>query len=111
MTPPTDAQPGRPAASAGDGAVEVDRLADIESVLADLAGKQLMLSQYIDDQIADGIGIDKLTRLLTLHSQTASRLGRLLRDRRALVGEAADGMADAIAKALDELSNELGVKL
>ncbi len=35
-----------------------------------------------------------------------SRLGRLLRDRRALSGDAADGISDAIAKALDELGSE-----
>ena len=39
------------------------------------------------------------------------RVARLLRDQRALSGAAADGIAGAIATALDELTSELGVKL
>jgi hypothetical protein len=35
----------------------------------------------------------------------------LMRAKRALSGEAADGLADAFAQALDELSTELGVDL
>lgn len=38
-------------------------------------------------------------------------IGRLLRDQRALSGEAADGIAGALAQALDELSTEWGVEL
>jgi hypothetical protein len=38
-------------------------------------------------------------------------VARLLRDKRALSGEAADGIAGAIASALDELSTEWGVRL
>jgi hypothetical protein len=50
-------------------------------------------------------------KLFSLHGQNASRLGRLLRDQRALSGQAADGLLDAIGKALDEISTELGVTL
>ena len=50
-------------------------------------------------------------QLFALHGLNASRLGRLLRDQRALSGEAADGIAGAIAQALDELSSELGAEL
>ena len=39
------------------------------------------------------------------------RVARLLRDQRALSGQAADGLAGAIAHALDELSTEWGVAL
>lgn len=39
------------------------------------------------------------------------RVARLLRDKRALSGEAADGLAGAIALALDEISTELNVEL
>jgi hypothetical protein len=55
--------------------------------------------------------VSELTHLLRIHGQNASRLGRLLRDRRALSGDAADGISGAVAQALDELSNELGVEL
>jgi len=39
------------------------------------------------------------------------RVARLLRDKRALSGEAAEGLTGAIAAALDELTTELGEKL
>lgn len=43
---------------------------------------------------------------------TGSRtVARLLRDQRALSGAAADGIAGAIAQALDELATELGIAL
>lgn len=90
----------------------------IEDVIADLAHKQAALSAYIDFVVSPAIQgelsaltIGDLVSLLRLHGQNASRLGRLLRDRRALSGEAADGISGAIAQALDELSTELGVEL
>lgn len=54
---------------------------------------------------------EHLIRLFELYTQASSRLGRLLRDRRALSGDAADGIAGAIAQALDELGTELGTDL
>jgi hypothetical protein len=43
--------------------------------------------------------------------QGARTVARLLRDRRALSGDAADGFLAAIGQALDELGTELGVAL
>lgn len=80
----------------------------IEEIIEDLAAKQAGLSQYIDNNQVD---VEDLIALLTLHGSNASRLGRLLRDRRALSGEASDGIAGAIAQALDELGSELGADL
>ena len=54
---------------------------------------------------------DQLLTLLTLYTQASSRLGRLLRDRRALTGEAADGFTGAIGTILDELGTELGIEV
>lgn len=82
----------------------------IADIIEDLAEKQRVLSKYIDDNL-DELGIAAMAQLLHLLGQNASRLGRLLRDQRALSGEAADGIAGAIAQALDELSNELGADL
>jgi len=80
----------------------------IDDVLADLAAKQAALSDYIDAHLTSAdADLSALTHLFELHAQTASRLGRLLRDKRALTGEAADGIAGAIAQALDELATEL----
>jgi hypothetical protein len=54
---------------------------------------------------------EALLQLFGLYSQASSRLSRLLRDRRALSGDAADGLAGAIGQALDELGTEWGVNL
>ena len=79
----------------------------IADVIHDLAVKQARLSKIINGRLNTS-DIDVLARLLELHAQTASRLGRLLRDERALSGEAADGISAAIGQALDELSTALG---
>jgi hypothetical protein len=50
-------------------------------------------------------------RLTGLALQATRTIARLLRDQRALTGEAADGIAGAIAQALDELSTEWGIEL
>jgi hypothetical protein len=81
----------------------------IGDILADLSDKQARLTELIN--AADPDDVHTLIRLFSLHGQNASRLGRLLRDQRALSGQAADGIAGAIAQALDELSNELGQPL
>ena len=83
----------------------------IEEVIGDLASKQATLSNLIDTCMKGGVHLADLVKLFALHGQNASRLGRLLRDQRALSGDAADGIAGAIAQALDELSNELGTEL
>jgi hypothetical protein len=74
--------------------------------------KQILLNDFIDQILAAGRpAIEELAHLLKIHGQNASRLGRLLRDRRALSGDAADGISGAIAQALEELSTELGTQL
>ena len=89
----------------------------IAGIIADLAAKQQRLSTYIDDLLSlaadrpDGASIRDIAHLLALHSQNAARLGRLLRDKRALSGETADGIAGVIAQALDELGSEWGLEL
>jgi hypothetical protein len=74
--------------------------------------KQVALDAYIDRILVTGQpSVPELSHLLQIHGQNASRLGRLLRDRRALCGDAADGISGAIAQALEELSTELGTDL
>lgn len=48
-------------------------------------------------------------RLAAVVFQGGRTVARLLRDRRALSGEAADGIAGALAQAIDELSTEWGL--
>jgi hypothetical protein len=121
-------QPPRCAAHAGRGAAELALapwpgqgrlelwtpprdLTRIDQVIADLAERQAMLTEYIAAQVAEGADIGDVARLFALHGQNASRLGRLLRDQQALSGDSADELLDAIGQALDELSAELGIKL
>jgi hypothetical protein len=82
-------------------------------VVEDTLTMQGHLSALIEAQIGQG-NLEELlqmAQLLTLHGQNAARIGRLLRDQRALSGDSADGLLEAIGKALDEISTELGVKL
>jgi hypothetical protein len=57
------------------------------------------------------ISTGKLIALAEALSIGTGRVARLLRDRRALSGEAAQGLAEAIATALDEISSEIGEQL
>lgn len=54
---------------------------------------------------------ETLAKLGALVMSGARTIARLLRDQRALTGQAADGIAGAIGQALDELSIELGIEL
>jgi hypothetical protein len=86
----------------------------IDLVIHDLASKQRKLSDYIEvytEADPKNLSVRDLARLFQIHGQNASRIGRLLRDQRALSGEATDGIAGAIAQALDELATELGTDL
>lgn len=49
------------------------------------------------------------THLASLAFVGARTVGRLLRDKRALSGEAADGLTTTLTAALDELATELGI--
>jgi hypothetical protein len=86
-------------------------LTTIEGVIADLAERQARLTAYLEQVLAEGGDIAEVARVFALHGQNASRLGRLLRDKRALSGDSADSLLAAIGTALDEISTELGIKL
>jgi len=86
-------------------------LRTIDGIVADLAERQARLTAYLEQVLAEGGDIAEVAKVFALHGQNASRLGRLLRDRRALSGDSADGLLDAIGKALDEIGTELGVRL
>ena len=80
----------------------------IDDVIADALDKQARLSAILDDPTLDA---HDLAKLLAIHGQNAGRLGRLLRDQRALSGESADGLLSALGTALDEIATELGITL
>jgi len=79
----------------------------IDEAIAGLVDKMTRL----DEIIATAKNGEYVIRLFELYTQASSRLSRMLRDRRALSGEAADGIAGAIAQAMDELGTELGADL
>ena len=81
---------------------------NIGNAIAGLTDKMNRMDGMIERAQVEG---EELIHVFELYTQACSRLGRLLRDRRALSGEAADGISGAIAQALDELSTELGVDL
>ena len=76
-----------------------------------------------DPDLDDEIGILKVlirrvveaeenpSKSLALITRAVGQLTRSLKARRALSGEAANGLAGAIAAALDEIGNELGLDL
>ena len=82
----------------------------IADAIALLSHNLATLATYINSHI-DDLDPDQAAQLLALQGQNLSRFSRMLRDQRALSGEAADGIAGAIAQALDELSTELGTDL
>ena len=77
----------------------------------------------MDPDLDDEIGILKVlirravaseedpAKALALITRAVGQLTRSLKARRALSGEAADGLANAIAAALDEIGAELGMDL
>ncbi len=69
------------------------------------------ISDFKDPSITRPITPTDTCRLFGLSLQATRTIARLLRDKRALTGEAADGISAAIAQALDELSTEWGVPL
>ena len=90
----------------------VKELQTIEDVIEDMLQRQSQLTTLIEEKaLAEPLNVSEMAKLLTLHGQNGSRIGRLLRDQRALSGASADGLLEAIGKALDELSTELGVEL
>ncbi len=86
-------------------------LTTIEGIIGDLAERQARLTAYLEQVLAEGGDIAEVAKVFALHGQNASRLGRLLRDKRALSGDSADALLDAIGKVLDEISTELGIEL
>jgi hypothetical protein len=87
-------------------------LHNIDDVVGDLMRRQSQLSAFIESHVATGdVDIESMAKMLGLLGQNASRIGRLLRDQRALSGAAADGLLGALSTALDELGSEWGREL
>ena len=100
----------RNALTHGAYAAPLDPPQTIEDALTHLSYNLSTLAGYINTHLID-LQADEAYQLLALQGQNLSRFSRMLRDQRALSGEAADGIAGAIAQALDELATELGTEL
>ena len=126
-----DREPTDPAAFYAS-ALEAAELADLVAFAGDLtlddeiACARIALRRVLAVLSADGAPPDghgeaeaagagltpaEYARLAALAFQGTSTVARLLRDRRALCGDAADGISAAIGQALDELSSEWGIEL
>jgi hypothetical protein len=103
---PGKGQAGKHDRSTGAGPGEVTITDAINALVRKM---ELIDALLADDDLA--LTTQERIRLLGLATQAASRLGRLLRDRRALAGDAADGLLGAVAQVLDEIGTELGVEL
>lgn len=82
----------------------------LSAAIADLQRRLRQLSRYIDDNLND-LDADTFVRLANLQGQLTSRLGRLMRDRQQVAGDAGDELTAAINDALDEISEEWGLDL
>ena len=87
--------------------------ASLEASIGEVVGGLLEWQRYVAGVLAEMAQggeppSPRFMQVLELYSRNASRLGRLLRDQRALDGQAGDGYSRALERALDELRDELG---
>ena len=54
---------------------------------------------------------EDMLKVFGLYAQGTSRLGRLLRDKRALDGDSTDSLFEMLGRAIEEVKTELGVDL
>lgn len=95
---------------------EVQEIEEVaSSSLQDPAGNELTLDDVIEVlKVLIGRVVDREEdpgKALPLVARGVRSLVSALKAKRALSGEAADGLAAAFAQALDELSTELGIEL
>ena len=79
----------------------------IDDLIEDLMAKQARLSALLD-RVMD---VREAITLVSLHSQNAARLGKLMLNKKALQKDAEDPFQEALASVLDELEEELGLSL
>ena len=79
----------------------------IDDLIDDLMAKQSRLSALLD-RVMD---VREAMMLVSLHSQNAARLGKLMLDKKALQKDAKDPFQEAFHEVLEELTEELGLSL
>ena len=79
----------------------------IDDLIDDLMAKQARLSALLD-RVMD---VREAMMLVSLHSQNAARLGKLMLDKMTLEKDAKDPFQEAFHEVLEELTEELGLRL
>jgi hypothetical protein len=79
----------------------------IDDLIDDLMAKQARLSVLLDGVM----DVREAMMLVSLHSQNAARLGKLMLDKKALQKDPRDEFEEALASVLEELEEELGLSL
>lgn len=79
----------------------------IDDLIDDLMAKQARLSVLLD-RVLD---VREAMMLVSLHSQNATRLGKLMLNKKALEKDAEDPFQQALNEVLEELTEELGLRL
>ena len=79
----------------------------IDDLIEDLMAKQARLSALLD-RVMD---VREAMMLVSLHSQNAARLGKLMLDKMTLEKDAKDPFQEALHEVLDELTEELDLRL
>ena len=83
----------------------------LKQVIGNLNYLHQKLFDYIKARFPDKLETHEIISLFDLFGRNSNRVGRLFRDKKAVSGEAADGLAGAIADAADELSILFGIDL
>jgi predicted AAA+ superfamily ATPase len=91
-------------------AVTETQITSLSDIIADLNRRRQQLATYIDTHLAE-LDADAYTRLVALEGQLASRIGRLMRDKKQVQGDEMDELDKMIDEALDQLSEEWGIEL
>ena len=79
----------------------------IDDLIDDLMAKQARLSALLD-RVMD---VREAMMLVSLHSQNAARLGKLMLNKKALEKDPRDEFEQALNKVLEEVTEELGLRL
>jgi hypothetical protein len=83
------------------------RLETINDLVADLLGRLSHLSALIDEANETG----DFLKLMAVYSRVSTHLAPLMREQRLLPDNSSDDLMQLIGRALDEISEELGIKL
>jgi len=84
---------------------------DDEIGLVRVTLRRVMARFKLSNLERDDVANEEMVKMAGLVMAGARTIARLLRDKRALSGKAADGISGAIAQALDEMGTEYGLPL